>query len=211
MHQRIMETFKVNLEERDQKPGIWEVDEVYIGPLKNRIKNEKLQRLSRGTGYIHMTPILGFYHRGGDVFGMVIPDNADQTVIQPIVKKYIDPLGLLMTDGSGVYMGLNKHFLLHERFIHGKGEYGRGEYHSNSIEGTFRHFKDTIRGSYKQLTRKHLQRYWDEFCFRFNTRDLSDIDRFSLTFKTINRRLTYRELVGYGREKGKENKQKESG
>ena len=195
LHHRIMQAFKIELDKKVPETGIWEVDEVYIGPLKHRLSRTRYRRVKQGTGYIHMTPILGFVKRGGDLFGEVVPTGADRHVIQPIMKKYIDPMGQLMTDGGGVYYQLDQYFLSHEIFIHKNGEYARGESHSNTIEGAFRHFKDTIRGSYKRLTRKHLQRYWDEFCFRYNNRNISDVAKFELFFKTINRPITYNELV----------------
>ncbi|WP_285945725.1 transposase, partial [Thomasclavelia cocleata] len=45
--------------------------------------------------------------------------------------------------------------------------------------------KRMIFGTYYSVSKKHLQRYIDEYVFRFNTRNISDIERFNyfcLTF-----------------------------
>ena len=195
MHHRIMEAVSNHLHLRQPQPGRWQVDEVYIGPLKNRLSYARKKKIRAGTGGIHSVPILGFYREGHDLFGMVLPVAADQSIIHPLLKKFICPMSTLLTDGSHLYQNLKGYFLSHEVFIHSDGEYARDGNHTNTIEGSFRHFKDSIRGTYKQLTVKHMQRYWDEFCFRYNTRNLSDIERFELLFETINRRITYKQLI----------------
>lgn len=195
LHHRIMEAFAVHLHDRMPVPGRWQVDEVYIGPLKNRLSYARKKKIKAGTGGIHSTPILGFYREGHELFGMVIPVAADRAIIHPLLKKFICPISTLLTDGSHLYRNLDGYFMSHEVFIHSDGEYARDGNHTNTIEGSFRHFKDAIRGTYKQLTQKHMQRYWDEFCFKYNTRHLSDIERFELLFQTINRRITYKELI----------------
>ena len=40
-----------------------------------------------------------------------------------------------MTDEAGQYGILKKHFAGHDFVQHGKGEYVRGEVHSNTVEG----------------------------------------------------------------------------
>jgi hypothetical protein len=140
---------------------------------------------------------------------MLIPDSSTKDDIEPLVRKYVGSMSILMTDGSGVYKDMHKYVLSHEVFIHKNGEYARGLYHSNTIEGAFKHFKDSIRGTYKQLGKKHLQRYFDEFCYRYNSRNLSDIERFALIFHTINRPITYSQLVGHERKERKKDRVEE--
>jgi hypothetical protein len=44
---------------------------------------------------------------------------------------------------------------------------------------------------------KHLQKYCDEFDFRYNTRELDDSERFSEWFKFVNgKQLSYKKLIG---------------
>ena len=51
---------------------------------------------------------------------------------------------------------------------------------TNSIENVWSHFKRMIFGTYYRVSKQHLQRYVDEFTFRFNTRNDSDIQRLDL-------------------------------
>jgi hypothetical protein len=49
--------------------------------------------------------------------------------------------------------------------------------HCNSGESWFALLKRGIHGSYHHVSRGHLQRYCDEFQFRWNTRTLTDGQR----------------------------------
>jgi hypothetical protein len=199
MHRKIMEAFRVDLDNLKADHGQYEVDEVYIGPSRSKITYKRKLKITNWFGGNHQTAILAFYKRNGGLFGLLIPNNATRQQIQPIVKKYIEPVSTLMTDGSGLYKDMDKYFLSHEVFNHSKFEYARGFHHTNTIEGSFRHFKDSIRGSYKRLTKKHMQKYWDEFCFRYNNRHLTDVERFNLVFDAIEHPITYKKVV-YGKE-----------
>ena len=57
----------------------------------------------------------------------------------------------------------------------------KGEVHTNTVENSFSLLKRAVIGTYYQLSIKHLQRFLDEFSFRFNRQDA---DRFE---QTVNR------------------------
>lgn len=56
---------------------------------------------------------------------------------------------------------------------------------TNGIENAWSHLERTIFGTYYQVSKKHLQRYVDEFTFRFNTRNLGDFERFKLYLQNV--------------------------
>jgi hypothetical protein len=57
--------------------------------------------------------------------------------------------------------------------------------------------KRTIKGTYVSVEPFHLFRYLDEQALRFNTRKMSDRDRFAeMTRRVIGKRLTYADLIG---------------
>ena len=58
----------------------------------------------------------------------------------------------------------------HDVVNHRREEYMRGDAHTNTVEGAFGLFKRSIVGSFHQISHKHLDRYLDEFEFRFNNR-----------------------------------------
>ena len=49
-------------------------------------------------------------------------------------------------------------------------EYARGDVTTNTVEGYFGVFKRRMVGVYQHCGEKHLQRYLDEFSFRWNHR-----------------------------------------
>ena len=52
-----------------------------------------------------------------------------------------------------------------------------------------------MKGIYQHCKEHHLQRYLNEYSFRYNTRDLDDFARAELALKGIEgKRLTYRRI-----------------
>ena len=56
---------------------------------------------------------------------------------------------------------------------------------TNRIENAWSTLKRTIKGTYIRVSKKHMQKYVDEFVFRFNTRNFSDSQRFNLLLRNI--------------------------
>ncbi len=75
-------------------------------------------------------------------------------------------------------------------------EYARGDVTTNTVEGFFGIFKRGMVGVYQHCGEQHLQRYLDEFGFRYSNRvrlGYSDTDRATLALQgTVGKRLTYR-------------------
>src|ERR1700761_4744406 len=73
---------------------------------------------------------------------------------------------------------------------------GEGRVHTNSLENFWSLFEKKLRGTYVSVDPRHLFRYLDESCFRFNKRHLTDPERLSIiTTQVVNRRLTYEQLT----------------
>jgi transposase-like protein len=64
--------------------------------------------------------------------------------------------------------------------------YVDGDIHTNTIEGFWALLKRGLFGQFHWVSRKWLQRYVDEFCFRYNLRDT---DRQIAFARTLNRGL----------------------
>ncbi len=58
---------------------------------------------------------------------------------------------------------------LHETVNHGHKEYVRGEAHTNTIEGYWSHLKKGLDAIYIHVSKKHLQKYCDEYAYRYNS------------------------------------------
>ena len=71
----------------------------------------------------------------------------------------------------------------------------RGDVHTNSDEGAFGLFKRAIVGSFHQVSHKHLDRYLDEFEFRYNNRKNRYLFRDTLTRMVQREALPYEHLT----------------
>jgi hypothetical protein len=63
----------------------------------------------------------------------------------------------------------------HERIKHKRKVYVRGDVHTNTVENSFSLLKRAVIGTYHQLSIKHLQRYLNEFSYRFNRREDAEL------------------------------------
>jgi len=83
----------------------------------------------------------------------------------------------LFTDDFIGYKRAHKLVERHDTVNHSAMEYARGDVSTNTIEGFFGLLKRGIDGSFHHVSSKHLQRYCDEFSFRYNYRKTDDGDR----------------------------------
>jgi len=98
---------------------------------------------------------------------------------------------------SDEWLGHNslKRIYDHSIVKHNQWQYVYGRIHTNTIEGFWSLLKRGIFGIYHFTSKKHLQRYVDEFVFRYNTRKETEGDRFNMLLGNIDNRLTYKVLI----------------
>lgn len=175
--------------------GEVEMDETFVGGKnKNRHRDKKVP-LSRGRAHVDKTPVLGMVERSGRLVAQVIPDTSQKS-ITPIVLQRVNRDAKVYTDEWCGYDLVDK--LYHREYVdHGRGQYVDGTATTNTIEGFWGIFKRGIIGVYQKASRQHLQRYVDEFVWRYNVRGMSQGLQFNTFFRNIEHRLTYKELV-YG-------------
>lgn len=182
----------------DNKVGgegeIVEVDETYIGgKYKNKHKSvRKKAHESNASHTDNKTGVMAMLHRDGIVRTTVM--NEGKTLKQLVIEKVAQG-SLLFTDSLTAYKGLDKEFAGHEIVNHYEEEYVRGNVHTNSVEGFFSNLKRGIYGIYHQVSVKHLQKYCNEFAFRYNSREVSDSRRFNVLLSNSSNRLTYKNLT----------------
>ena len=129
----------------------------------------------------------------GRVYTEVIP-KASKWILHGVINSLVSKGTTVVTDGWYGYKGLSENYV-HKVIDHHRGEYVKGGYHTNSIEGFWSQLKRGIIGVYHLVTRKHLELYCDEFAYRYNTRDLTDGERFSQFLSIAKKRLRYRMLI----------------
>jgi transposase-like protein len=172
--------------------GVVEVDETFIG--NDRTKKPHGQK--KGRGYAHKHKVLSLVDRQtGRAKSMVVDDLKIKT-LTPILQENIAREARVMTDEAGQYIYLGQHFAEHGVVHHGRGEYGRGPVHTNTIEGYFSIFKRGMKGVYQHCSKEHLHRYLADFDFRYNERKIGDLERADcLLAGAIGKRLTYRDSL----------------
>ena len=203
MAHRIREAF------RDASPKIMggqggpvEVDETYYG--SSHAKRARINRggsRKQGTGDPRLMRIVSLVDRQGATRSFHIA-RIDAKNLKPILQAHIAKEAKVYTDTAGHYkaMDLAGMFAGHETVNHSAGEYARaGGIHSNTVEGYFGLLKRGIYGTYHHVSEAHLQRYINEFDFRFTHRTASGVNDHERAIKALaqiqGKRLTYRRTV----------------
>jgi len=178
--------------------GTVEADESWVGgkPRKPAGKRARLSTYERKP-MPTKTRVIGLVERGGRARAHVIPDLTAPT-LKAAVRAHIDPSARLMTDENHAYIGLGTEFAGgHEVVNHSAGEYARGDATTNTVEGFFGLFKRGVMGSFHHISEKHMDRYLNEFSFRWDLRKVTDGERTVEAIKSAEgKRLMYRMPVG---------------
>ncbi|MCT3982351.1 IS1595 family transposase [Elizabethkingia anophelis] len=193
MLQRIRACF--GIENSNELEGVVECDETFIGGKnKNRHKDKKVPH-SQGRSFKDKVPVMGMLQRDGKMNAFVVDDTKRKS-IQPLIYKYVNTATRLITDEWLAYTGLGKDYD-HRIIDHSKKEYVSlqdNTIHTNNIEGSWNILKRSVSGMYNHVSKKHLQKYVDEFVYRFNLRKVSDQEKFRYLLSNSNVRTKYREL-----------------
>jgi transposase-like protein len=170
--------------------GIVEVDETYVG---GKEANKHQHKKSKQRGYDKKTMVIGAVQRGGTVRVKVMPQtNTEQ--IEKFIGETIQPKSNMVTDEHAAYNRVHLNYE-HDRINHGNKEYVRGNVHTNTIEGYWSLLKRQIVGIHHSVSPQHLQRYCNESAYRYNSKDLTQDERFAETLANCEGRLKYRWLI----------------
>lgn len=182
-----------------QFEGVCTADETFVGGLNsNRHKDKKYDYKNkdyRKSKFPDKISVFGLMEVGGKVMSMSVPD-VKMSTLQPLMLKHLKRKSTIMTDEHHAYQYMG-HFYEHKVCNHNKGEYvGKDGGNTNAIENYWSHVKRAVIGTYYKMTPKHIDRYLNEFDFKFNYRDLSDDEKCKLVLaQSHNTRLRYEELI----------------
>ena len=165
MAHRIREAHQQN---KGQLFGRIEADETFIGGLSKNMHAKQRKAVIRGTGGKGKTAVFGMKTRTGEVRAKVVA-SVGIVDLHREIKSNVAQGATLYTDGWVGYRGLKAEFN-HATVDHMAKEYVNGDCHTNGIESFWALFKRGYHGVYHQMSKKHLQRYVNEFTFRFNRR-----------------------------------------
>jgi transposase-like protein len=184
-----------NAESKEFFDTIVEIDETYVGgkPRKGNHKDDDdkgnggtpvTNKRGRGT---NKTPVVGVVDRiNKQVYAKIAMPNAKGQRLT--AKQLIEILktvskqengNTIMTDEFKGYNPLTRNKFVHLRIDHQKA-FADGDIHTNTIESFWAILKRAVYGIYHHISVKYMQRYVDEFCFRYNNRER---DMFNLVLK----------------------------
>ena len=190
---------------REQNPSplggegqIVEADEMYHGKRETPMPRDKHLPppvKKRRSGPVTKREIIGLVERGGEGRMTHVHHITGKNLREHVVKN-VSRKSRLHTDESRLYHGLGTEFASHETVRHAINEYARGDVTTNTVEGMFGVFKRGMVGVYQHCGEQHLQRYLDEFSFRWNNRSrlgVEDDQRAAIACHAMSgKRLTYR-------------------
>ena len=176
--------------------GVVEVDETFIGgKLKNMHAKKRAEVKKRGDNKI---AVVALVERKGGVRTKVVPNVRANTLKEALIEQVQTSAHIMSDEWPGYIKGAEEH-REHSTVNHFRGQYvkhqGKGYpvAYTNTVESFFSLLKRGINGSFHHVSKQHLQRYCDEFAFRWQNRKLSDGERTIVALKLAPMgRLVYR-------------------
>ncbi|HMJ03460.1 MAG TPA: IS1595 family transposase [Conexibacter sp.] len=178
---RMFKQIRTLLSDEGEPPlsGDVEVDESAYGgkprAYETRTNISHLRRSYRPT-------MLAMVERRGRVRVRLIKSRSAPD-IHRAVKTHVLDESMLFADEWNAYVGLAGRYQGHRRIKHKAQIYVDGDCHTQTVEGFFGLVKNGIRGVYRSVSIQYLQRYLDEYTFRYNHRH----SRVPMFFAMLNR------------------------
>jgi transposase-like protein len=166
-----------------------ESDETFVGGKKKNVHKGKPEPKKHA---VH-----ALVERGGQMRATHVADVSART-LRKAISKHVAKGTTMNTDDALAYYHMSKEFAAHGVVNHSADEYVSkdGKVHIQSAEAFFAILKRGVMGSFHSISEQHLQRYIDEFAFRWNTRSalgVEDTERAAAILKASEgKRLTYR-------------------
>jgi transposase-like protein len=181
----------------DKLTGEVEADETFIGQKARNMHKDVRARKITGIGGKDKTMVMGILERGKDgkhsTVRTSVVSNRRKKALQAEVREHVEAGSALYTDALKSYEGLNE--FQHQVVDHAV-EYVRGKVHTNGMENFWSLLKRGLHGTYVSVEPFHLFRYLDEQTYRFNSRKLTDAERFDIAVRGIvGKRLTFDQLT----------------
>jgi transposase-like protein len=170
-----------------------EVDETFIGGKSRNMHADKREEKIHGRGPEGKAIVAAVLERGGTVRARVCTTRR-KPELHKLIRENVEPGTNLYSDALKSYDGLDD--FQHQVIDHAVA-YADGAVHTNCLENFWSLLKRSLHGTYVAVEPFHLFRYIDEQAFRYNHRNMNDIQRFVYGMRQIvGKRLTYKELTG---------------
>ena len=170
-----------------------EIDETYVGGKnKNRHAHKKVKN-SQGRSMKDKVAVLGMVERNGKLIARIVEDVQADTLTKEILKSVKKSANIYTDEWLG-YNEIHKYYN-HSIVKHCEKEFVNGNAYTNNMECFWGILKRGILGIYHFTSKKHLQIYLDEFVFRYNTRYMTEQNKFETLLSNMNVRTKYKELI----------------
>jgi transposase-like protein len=166
--------------------GVVEIDETYMGGKRKAGKG-------RQPSEKRMATVVALVERDGRLRAFPMP-RVDAANLDRVLRRHVNKTdAVIMTDEAAHYSIPLFGRTPHKTVNHHRGEFANGTTHTNTIEGFFSLLKRGIVGTFHHIGTEHLEKYCDEFAFRYSWRQVSDGERAFQLFKgSEGKRLTYK-------------------
>ena len=171
-----------------------EADETHIGRRESNKHEHK--KLKTGRGPVGKITVAGLRDlKTGETRAQVVEKTDGATLKQFIYDNTLDG-SIVCKDESTSYLGLVG--TDHEAFTHSVDEWVNGMARTNGSEGFWLHFERAFHGTYHQLSKKHLNKYIQEFSGKHNIREMDTISQMQYVVGcVVRKRLKYEDLILY--------------
>lgn len=187
MH-RIREAFVAGADKSFLGPV--EADETYFGGKeKNKHFHLRLKAKGRGRG---PRAIAGVKDRHARQISTSVVERPTTLALQKFVKDHAAKGANIYTDQSNAYQGLeNRQYVNHSI-----KQWAKGEVRIQGLKSLWSALKNGYRASYRKYSRKHLNRYVQEFAGRHNVRLMDTIDQMAFVARGMfGKLLPYKDLI----------------
>lgn len=191
MLHRIRETFAPVLAEMFDSEV--EVDETFVGGKEANKHADK--KLHAGRGGVGKAVVVGAKDRETGKVRAEVVEKTDAETLQGFVMDHVLFGTPLYTDDHKAYSGL-EYVYDHGTVKHSVGEYVDEQIHVNGMESFWATLKRSINGTYHQMSKKHLQRYVNQFCAKHNLRNMDTMHQMEyMVAGMVGKRLMYKDLT----------------
>lgn len=192
MSHRIRKAF---IQDTDKLEGVVAIDECFCGGVNgNRHIDKKVKNKADRT-FVDKHTVVGF--RNEEKIRCKVVKNTKVMHLIPAVYQNVKKGSVVITDEWRAYQRLNNDFT-HSVVGHHKRQFISAEgLSTNGVENMWSVLKKMFYGTYNWVSVRHVQKYIDEFVFRFNNRKETISIKFAQMLSKISGALPYKKLV-YG-------------